>query len=391
MRIAHLSDLHLLDGPRLPWQREALTVALGQALKRGVDLWLVTGDLSGRTVPHEATVAERALLFSVIAEMSSAAPVVVLYGNHDKAGDLDPLRTIGGHGVLVFDRPGAVELDTPGGRALVFALPYPWRRLALAREHAQGLAEATAEVSRLLSSLVRLWAVQAQTARARGLVPVLAAHAQVSGAQLAGGEVLQSTEPELSAGDLALMAPAYGALGHIHARQEMAPGCWYAGSPWPTEHGEHQIEAPGWLYVDTDAGTVEAVPLPSFRLLTLTWELCDGSWSGPGLDELERLDAAERERCEVRARFVLPAAQAKAALPFVAGRLDELRALGVGRIVEERRYLPGARARAPEVVEAVSLPAKLDCYWDSLEASPGASERADALDLLERLVESRPE
>jgi len=51
MRVAHVSDLHITSGPRLDDQRACLDAILADAARAEPDLWLVTGDLWGTTVP----------------------------------------------------------------------------------------------------------------------------------------------------------------------------------------------------------------------------------------------------------------------------------------------------------------------------------------------------
>src|SRR3990167_1791615 len=122
MLILHTGDLHLTEGPRFADTMRCLehVVAVGQ--ERGVALWLVGGDLTGTTVPHVATVAERNGIAAILQDMTVQAPVVVIQENHDAPGDLDIYALIGvDYPIHIVARPQVI----PIGGALVFCMPYP--------------------------------------------------------------------------------------------------------------------------------------------------------------------------------------------------------------------------------------------------------------------------
>src|SRR3990167_6939287 len=116
MLILHTGDLHLTEGPRFADTMRCLehVVAVGQ--ERGVALWLVGGDLTGTTVPHVATVAERNGIAAILQDMAVRAPVVVIQGNHDAPGDLDIYERLGArHPIYKVARP---EIVFTGGAAV---------------------------------------------------------------------------------------------------------------------------------------------------------------------------------------------------------------------------------------------------------------------------------
>jgi DNA repair exonuclease SbcCD nuclease subunit len=59
--------------------------------------------------------------------MADAAPVVIIYGNHDRPGDLDGFANLkAGHPIYVIDRPHVLVLRLATQQmAAIFCLPYP--------------------------------------------------------------------------------------------------------------------------------------------------------------------------------------------------------------------------------------------------------------------------
>jgi hypothetical protein len=92
-RIAHLSDIHLTDSTAEPTglaeQRAELLELVGRINGAWPNLWALTGDIFGHTVPYRSTAAERNAFADVLRAMADQAPVIVLSGNHDGANELD--------------------------------------------------------------------------------------------------------------------------------------------------------------------------------------------------------------------------------------------------------------------------------------------------------------
>jgi len=398
MRVAHVSDLHITSGPRLDDQRACLDAILADAARAEPDLWLVTGDLWGTTVPHVSTVGERAVLYPALVAMAELAPVVVVVGNHDSAADLAALPHLGGRfAIQVVSEGTRLRIETAAGPANVYALPYPSRAWLLRDSDASG-SEARAATEEALGRLLTAWgAVIRARRRAHPAEPhILAAHVQVSGAAVGGGgEVLDTGEVTVPRGALDDLPVDYGALGHLHIRQEAARRCWYAGSPWPTSHGG-TVRRHGWILADLmpppkldeqtgghpfiepssegrHALRVQQVDTPHRALLTLAWSWGEGGW----LERPDHLDVAGAE-----VRCILTVAEAFASSCPWPGELARVKAAGAERIVVERRTVPSVRVRAPEVSTAETPEAKLRAWWATLDSPPSPEVQAAALDAL---------
>lgn len=394
MRLVHLSDLHVTDGPRLEDHRDTLDRVVSRGLELRPDAWLLTGDLYGHTVPHRSTPRERSVLFPAVARMAAAAPVVVIYGNHDADPDLDALACLGSAWpVRVVKRAEAFAIPTPAGPLNVYGLPYPTKRWLLAGDVAPSGVQATQEaIQAALDALFTAWSARIRLGRRqRPDEPhVLAAHVQVRGSVTGSGVVLAGQEIEITADQLERLAVDYGALGHLHDRQEAAPRCWYAGSLWHTAHSTanqpersaNLVEIGGWI----GSPALEVKPIPSgcrpFVTLDYRWaDRGDGSvgwctWQG---------QPHEVYGAEVRMRLTVPA-QHVAGCPWEA-EIERVRGFGAHRIQAERVIEPVLRVRAPEVAEARTLEDKIRAYWPTLATPPRADEEAAALECLAELDE----
>lgn len=406
VRALHLSDLHLTDGPRLADQVAVLEEIVAHGRANQVDVWLLTGDLTGRSVPHRATPAERLALYGALARMCAVAPVVIVPGNHDEARDLAAAAHVGvsvpGDGcwpVYVLDEAGDREIETPAGPLHLYWLAYPTKRWLLRGLDVRGLRETQAAVERRLNELVGAWGLAelARQSDPAACPSVFLAHVAVIGAQTSGGEVLSSQEIGLSSAAIeALMSAgvSYGALGHLHLRQEVATRAWYVGSPWRTDFGErepckvvHQVELIGQRSV------VEPIETGCtwFESLEYRWaasgdgdeaarpsEQVAGWTRRPSAEALSRVVGAE-----VRARLTVPQ-QHVASCPWQA-ELDRLLALGAKRVIGERVVEPVLRVREPTVARATTLPSKLGAYWQTLGTEVPEGDQAAALELLSRL------
>lgn len=423
MRIAHASDLHVTEGPRLADQAATLAAMVDDIVAARPDMVLLTGDFYGRTVPHRSSPAERAVLFPAVVRLAGVAPVVVVYGNHDHDPDLDALEHLGGEWpVIVAKTARVIEVPTPAGVAHVYAIPYPSKRWLLAGEDApRGLAEGQRVVGERLGALVNLWGhrIRRRRAAAPAEVHVLAAHLQVAGSSTAGGEVLAGNEIELSPAQLDGLPVDYGALGHLHLRQEPALRCWYPGSPWRNDYGERDPK--GWHLVEVNTERARSFPLGPVVVQRrddlvhypgTTWQHCaiverrptqcrdfvtlDWRWAAdreggaprwitrPGDAELAAAAGAE-----VRARLVVPE-QWVAGCPW-EDELGRLAAAGAHRVQAEKKIEPTLRVRAPEVAAAPDRRGELLAYWRTLATPPDALEQQAALDLLAELETSDDE
>lgn len=430
MRIVHIPDLHVTEGPRLSDHARTLQAIVTRIVDDvRPDVVLLTGDFYGHTVPHRSTPAERAVLYPELERLAGVAPVVVVAGNHDHPVDVAGMRHVRGRfPIHVALRPEVVDVAALGGPPIsVYCLPYPTARVLLGdREARAGLRATWDAVQARLSELFAEW--RAAIAAARAANParahVLAGHVSVRGSCTSGGEVLAGREIEVGADELQSCAFDAGCLGHIHLRQEVAQRVWYGGSAWRNDFSEVEW-AKGWQVIALGASAEDRsappfafdealwcsgddtqlpawfgfVASPARRLVTLDyrWGVADAPAGGADADAPRWLARPSDEEiagvgdggpgvpggAEVRMRLLVPA-QWSASCPWDE-EVARVTAAGAVRVVVERQIQASQRVRAPEVAEAATLADQLEAYWRTLSPPPAEADRARALDRLPEL------
>jgi exonuclease SbcD len=295
VKVLHTSDWHI--GKRLgrydrsDEYRAVIDEVVGIAEDESVDLVLHAGDLFDRPVPpiESLDIGLRGL---VRLTDQGRRPVVVIAGNHDSAGFFEALAPFllgqNVHLVGEIKRPdegGVLELETPGGPAVVSCFPFlregrafhVWDEVS---EHYKKYADRLRGISEAYSDHAgKLAGIDA--------VQFLVAHFLVGGAKVHGhgaprgerslhmGEAYAATSAAIPPG------PQYVALGHIHAPQPV-PGARvpaeYAGSLLELDFGEAG-EAKRVVIVEVEPGrpaSTRSVPLSAGRrLLRINAEWAD--------------------------------------------------------------------------------------------------------------------
>lgn len=380
MLIAHTGDWHITEGPRFESTLRCLDFIVAEGTERRVDLWLVPGDLTGTTVPHKMTILERITIADILQRMAQVAPVVVVYGNHDFPGDLEIFsRLRAPFTVHVASRPETFAIC--GAR--VYCLPYPQKRFLVAQQGMGAVEQQNQVAGGLLRAILMEWSADRREHADKPAV--LAAHLNIGGSRVAGGEVLIGQEIELAPIDLEALGVDYAALSHIHLHQQMASNAWYAGSPDRSNFGE--TDEKGFLLacISPTGTTVERVLTPARRLVTVhcEWGELDGQWCWTA-DDVPA--AATLNGTEVRLRVDVPE-EGRANCP-VEKLEAQLRAEGALNVKRELRIIPKVRVRSEAIRTAHTTAEKLTAWFDSV-GTP-SEQRTRVLEKLAVLERGEP-
>jgi exonuclease SbcD len=338
VRLIHTSDWHLgrtFHQVGLLGAQAAYLDHLVQVVRtERVDAVLVSGDVYDRAMPSPDTVE---LLSQTLPRLVDAgAHVVLSTGNHDSA-----IRLGFASGLLeragLHIRASVSDIGRPVVVGDVAVHPLPYLEPALVAD-ALGAEERT-HAGVLRAALARVHA----DAERRGGRTVVMAHAFVAGG------VTSESERDISVGGVSGVPPEvfdgvdYAALGHLHGRQEVAPGVHYSGSPVAMSFGEWRHRK-GSLLVDLSsaAPAVEHVEAPVQRPLAVL----RGSLEGLLRDPVHR--QAEEAWCQVT---LTDASRPLGAMDQVRRRFPhtlELRFEPEGTAVPLRRYAARTASR-PDV------------------------------------------
>lgn len=294
MRVLHTSDWHigkklgLLD--RTEEYKEVLAEVADIADREKVDLVVNSGDVFDRSRP---SVEDLSLVLKTLVRLTDNGrrPVAAIAGNHDSpemfealAPYLAPLNV---HLVGWIKEPGeggVLDLETPGGRAVVSCFPflregYTYHVWEPSGEHYGKYADRLKEIS-------HTYAKHAGKVAGPDAVTILVAHFLVGGAKVHGhgaprGERALHMGEAYSADPQAIpTGPQYVAMGHIHAPQPVphAPAAaQYAGSLLEMDFGEAE-ETKRVVIVDVEPGLpakVKSVDLTGGRRLLRP----EGTWA----------------------------------------------------------------------------------------------------------------
>lgn len=304
MRILHTSDWHV--GKRIGRYdrsedyRVVIDEVVAVADAEQVDLVLHSGDLFDRPIPP---VDAMRIGFDGLVRLADGGrrPVVVIAGNHDSPEFFETLAPFFAaenvHLVGAIHRPdegGVLDLETPGGRAVVSC--FPFLREGRVVDFMAEAGEWYGQYADRLKAISERYARHADDLAGGDAVTFLVAHFLVGGSKVHGhgaprgerelhvGEAYAGTAEAIPPG------PQYVAMGHIHAPQPV-PGARvpaeYAGSLLELDFGEAGEEK-RVVVVDVEPGlpaTVRSVALTAGRRLVRA----NGEWA----DIISRDDVRE--------------------------------------------------------------------------------------------------
>lgn len=294
MKALHTSDWHV--GKRIGrFDRseeyvDVIEEVVGIAEAEAVDIVLHSGDLFDRPVPPVPSL--RTALDGLVALSDGGRrPVVVIAGNHDSASLFETLAPFlapnNVHLVGDIKRPesgGVLDLDTPGGRAVVSC--FPFLRAGRVIDFVAEADEWYKKYADKLGAISSAYATYAETLAGTDAVTFLLAHFMVGGAKVHGHGAPRG-ERELHIGDAYAgtseaipPGPQYVAMGHIHAPQPIKGAtvpAEYAGSLLELDFGEAG-EQKRVVIVEIEPGlpaATRSVPLHAGRRLVRA----SGTWN----------------------------------------------------------------------------------------------------------------
>lgn len=356
-QVVIVGDIHLK-----PDARNAQRLASwDQIIAEGLELprlaaWVLCGDLfdAPSTIPDRNDAARR------LQVMAMHAPVVICRGNHDAEGDLDVFaRLKATFPVVVCQSPTTHRVRTPQGEGLTLAvLPYPFKAVLTAR----GIppADVPTVASGALLDICRALASELAAAPLDD-AGLFVGHVNVSGAVTSPGQPAIGHEISIGASHLEVFGRIPKVLGHIHRPQDIAGGV-YAGSIARMSYGE--VEEKRYLIAafgpEPGDWHVSSRPIqcpPMYHVdggLTregFRWVVTIGH--GLPLDPpatWEGSDVRVRYRFKQSEQGVLNHALVR--VPFV----------GAAALKVEPIAVPDRALRAPEVVAARTLSAKVEAW-----------------------------
>lgn len=382
MRILHTSDWHIGKKigrfDRHDEYREVIDEVVETAEREQVDLVVHSGDVFDRPFPPMEALR---LGLEGLDRLTGRGrrPVVAIAGNHDSpvlfetlAGYLAARKVHLVGEVKAPDKGGVLDLETPGGRALISCFPFLREGRAFNVWTPPG--EQYKKYADRLRRISEAYAQAAMEKAGGDVVTLLVAHFLIGGAKVQGHGAPRG-ERELHMGEVYAAAPQavpigpqYVALGHIHAPQPapdaVAPA-EYAGSLLELDFGEAG-EAKRVVLVDVEPGfpaEVRSMPITGGRRLLRP----EGTW-----EEIEAKDGLDEAYLDLTVCTGGPD-------PGLADRARERFPYLVKVRAEYERAEPERRSR-----EGRAIP---DLYGDYYLRTEGVEPPEDLLEALRKLME----
>jgi exonuclease SbcD len=374
MIIAHISDCHFDEGPRLDEAARLQDIFIEECRRAKADLIVDTGDqyhphVSGRpATPNEE-------LFAVDCHRRRAeiAPEVGVLGNHDVPANIDLFNRLEGRNPIWFaTRPHKYtfrEFD-------VLCLPWFWKSHIAASLPAETDGE---EVSRRTNAVAQQYLItmrgEAALTRSQGRTPIALGHLMVAGSTLSSGQnqSVMGTTVALTPWDLQEVDAAVFCLGHIHRAQQWFDGrVAYAGSPMRFDFGESEPKGFRLIEIEKDGEGYRVrndfIELPARRIdryeLDFTNETNLANLKERGLNAcLEVCDSSSVRDAMVRFRYKIRPEDRQ----YIDDKELERRLLEAGAFSAKAdpQLEHTARVRSEAIVTAESTWDKLMAFWQS--------------------------
>lgn len=390
-RFVHVGDLHQQsthprNGDRLASLDQIIAHGEQRAAAGELAAWCLPGDL----FHTRSTADDRNALAARLQRMAFLAPVVITAGNHDAPGDLDIFaRLDGAHPLVVATQPRLVGIDTGTGvHAWILCLPYAHKAglVGAGVEHTQLPQVAAGSFDAILIAL----GDDLQHHVDAGEPCLVNLHQNIAGAVSSVGQPQIGSEIEYSTALLdRLPADAPILANHIHKHQVMArtvglPAV-FAGSTSRHDYGE--MEEKGFVEWTLDDLIVQLDPGDGWSWQFLPLNVPQQFQVEGTLDreyfEITRVNGEPADQrpnwkgSDVRVRYEYQ----KAAI----STLDTAKILAefadVRSLKLEGVPVAIAEVRAPEVIAAVTLDAKVEalCVRQGIAWTPGIVEKLSAL------------
>lgn len=363
IRIAQMSDLHYSPDNLVESDR-CFTAAVTQAIERGVDAAVITGDSTDHVLQAHSP-AFLALAKQVV-RLANHCPVLMLQGtfSHEPVGLLQMFALLGAKfPICVADRIASYGLgelgfefvrDDAPYRLVVHALP-TLNKAEVAMMASSEIGAASQLAGDLVSHVLQGWAPVNRQLRLQGVPSMVISHGTVLNCITEHGVPMAGVDHEFGVGALFAAESEAVALGHIHKHQSWENNAFdiiqriaYAGSIGRFHHGEDGDKF--WLEWSLQAGRAElkAHCTPARRTVDIVF---DGA---PDLDKLREADCAG---AFVRLRYTVDAEFAGSVNRELMKSL--LTQAGAVDVQIEGKTLVVERVRAPGISQEQDISSKL--------------------------------
>jgi DNA repair exonuclease SbcCD nuclease subunit len=313
--------------------------------------------LIGDIYNGKSTIDSRNIVKERMKSLAKVAPVLICYGNHDYANDLEILGDLrSDNPIKIYNTISTVQYDD----CMIYAVPWIDKSRWLQINPEYDISSANSSVSALLLKYI-------SHLRGKSVLTknILFGHILISGAKAENMQPLIGEGVTIGEYDLKDIGFDMSALGHIHLKQTFADGkTFYNGSPAAMDFGE-QFEK--WFSIyDTQSSQLEWYKIPAIKRMTITGRFKEGSWEQTSEVESEMRGARLRISYNISVTEDQNLARETISNAYSIYNPLEIK---MNPIIQIQ-----TRTRAESVSEANTLKDKLIEYWKATETTPEQEE-----------------
>lgn len=367
MLIGSSADWHI-DGGMDNDVRDSVLQMSEVFKEKAVKVIVLPGDLF-----HQKSTADgRNLLRELLQILGEIAPVVICYGNHDQAGDLDIFRHLKTtYSIDVFDSPRQLMYEDVVIHVMPWFTKATWQSSNIGRSIESG----DIEVSKIGLQFLKNSVNQASM-RHPDRKQILAAHIMIEGSKAENHQPMIGEGIRLGRHDLMEAGFHAGIFGHIHLRQtfdDIGP-FFYNGSPAPMNYGESPEKY--FSILDTKTLEIEWHKLNTVDRFSIELEY--------GLEMQAKLDEIKDRIGGARVRVTIQIPEGEDTGNIKSSIEKFLQDNHAFECKVEHQTLPKELYRSVEIRKAATLPEKLEAYWEAAQNRP---EDAVAEGMFKKLTE----
>ena len=412
MKVLHTADWHFREKDHDEIYK-CVRFIVDRAIEEKPDLICISGDMTDSRLLNLDSRSARSI-FSIIQSMLDIAPVAIVIGtpSHDGKAALALRECRGKYPILVSDMPGQyyyernfkqwLSIDEPMGKSfrpwfIITQIPQPTKQYFINDLSIEDTEKAIGEAMGIMI------AGFGHKAASFDNVPHIAnGHGQIGGAFISETQQLIGHDIEVSKAQLNTLNADLVCYGHIHKAQDMGDGIFYSGSPTRMNHGEtenkgfylHNIKYDRLMDDGSGFGefnvldlTSKFIQTPAIYLHDAKFDLTKEIFTLGFLSVLESMcEGISADHDEWGAKITITAWQDDAKNINKSEIEDELISWGASRIAVAIIRKPRETVRAERVLEADTLPEKLEAMAElrGEKLLPGIIEKAKAIEAGEK-------
>jgi len=377
LKILHSGDWHVREKD-LAEVEKCLMYLVERARTEKPDLIIIAGDLSDSEEIRMKSLSAQ-LLFRVVTELSTIAPVSIITGTPSHDGDapllfsfLYPKRVhvsagpeqiyLMHHGLSLVAEPGVPM-------AVISCMPAVTKQFFQSSDNSVDGTDA--EIGQAMTQIFTGFGAMASLYDAPH---ILVGHWNVSGAYVSDTQILTGREIEVSKDQVAMANADLVCLGHIHLRQQIGMNIFFSGSIFRKDFGELDEKGLYFHTIGNGLRTSEFVQVPTRKLVKVSIDTTKWNEFDPN-----RLKTVREDIKDAIVQYVIRVYTDDATQINQSALERDLVAAGAIKVDVQLHRIPRETVRCERILQLETLPDKIDMLAETKGDTVPDSIREKAL------------